>query len=237
MEGTAPSIAPNLTVVRAIATAVFAIALPLFLLTSGVRWTALGEGFYLDEFQKYRVGQVTGLAEQELRRVAQAFVAYFHSEPGPLDLTVEVRGAPQPLFNQREVEHMRDVQALMHRVFQVWFLSLVGLAVAAAAIAAVDLPSGGKALVRAAAIGGGVAVGTVGALGLAAAMDFRQLFLQFHMVSFANDLWLLDPTRDRLIQLFPQGYFFDAAIRIAVQTVALGALTLGASIVALRGMD
>ncbi len=43
------------------------------------------------------------------------------------------------------------------------------------------------------------------ALGLGTLLGFDQLFWQFHLISFANELWQLDPTRDYLILLFPTG--------------------------------
>jgi integral membrane protein (TIGR01906 family) len=64
------------------------------------------------------------------------------------------------------------------------------------------------------------------ALGLVIAFDFDQFFLQFHLLSFANDFWMLDPTRDYLIMLFPQGFWYDAALFCAIAT-AVGAIILG----------
>ena len=57
-------------------------------------------------------------------------------------------------------------------------------------------------------------LGVIGVLGALAATDFSDLFIQFHLLSFSNDLWLLDPRTDNLIRLFPQEFFLDAAMRI-----------------------
>ena len=64
------------------------------------------------------------------------------------------------------------------------------------------------------------------ALGLGILLNFDQLFLQFHLFSFSNEYWQLDPTRDYLIMLFPQGFFFDAATLCALATGG-GAVVLG----------
>lgn len=236
MESASSAVNALVTPIRLTATVVFAFALPVFLIASGVRWVTLGEGFYLEEFARYGVGQVTGLPNDELRRVGHAFVTYFQAEPGRLDIMVNTANGPSPLFSEREILHMVDVQALMHGVFQVWTVALVGLAISALAIFAVEPASGGFALVRAGALGGALAVLFVGLLGVAALFDFSQLFYRFHLLSFSNDLWLLDPRRDRLIQLFPTGFFYDAALRIAVQTVVLGVVILVASIGTLRSL-
>ena len=61
-------------------------------------------------------------------------------------------------------------------------------------------------------------------------IDFHSLFLLFHRVAFTNDLWLLDPRTDLMIQLMPNPFFIEYAAVIAViffaATVALAALSL-----------
>ena len=215
---------------------VFALAVPAFLVASGVRWVALDEGFYLGEFARHRVGQTTGLSNAALTEVARAFITYFQLPPGPMENAVALPASRGPLLNERELAHMADVQLLMHRVFDVWGGALVALGVSALGIVGARPATGGRALVRAGAFGGALAVLAVSAVGAASLLDFSQLFLRFHLASFSNDLWMLDPARDRLIQLFPLGFFFDAAVRIAVQTVAIGAIIAAVSLVTLRQM-
>ena len=48
---------------------------------------------------------------------------------------------------------------------------------------------------------------------------FDRLFIAFHLISFSNDLWQLDPSRHMLIAMFPQNFFFDATLIVAVLTV------------------
>ena len=42
-------------------------------------------------------------------------------------------------------------------------------------------------------------------------IDFDSLFYAFHLVAFRNDLWLLNPATDLLIQLMPTAFFMDYA--------------------------
>ena len=63
-------------------------------------------------------------------------------------------------------------------------------------------------------------------LGIVIMADFDSFFYRFHLISFANDLWMLNPATDYLIMLFPQGFWFDAGLFCAL-TTALGALILG----------
>jgi len=38
---------------------------------------------------------------------------------------------------------------------------------------------------------------------------FSNLFYNFHLLFFNNDLWLLDPLKDNLIRMFPESFFYD----------------------------
>lgn len=46
--------------------------------------------------------------------------------------------------------------------------------------------------------------------------DFTKYFIVFHKIFFNNDLWVLDPRTDMLINIVPEGFFFDTAARIAM---------------------
>ena len=57
-----------------------------------------------------------------------------------------------------------------------------------------------------------------------AIIGFDRLFLFFHLVSFSNELWILDPRHDYLIAMFPQGFFFDCTVAIAFLTLLEGGI-------------
>ena len=209
---------------RLLATIVIALAIPILLVSSAVRSVTLNESFYMREFERYGVGQVTGFSEAELSQVARIFISYFQGDPGRLDARV-VRGTGTiAVFNEREIAHMVDVQVLIQRVFQAGWVALALMIVATLAIVVPDPTTSLSALLRAAAIGGAVTASVVGLAAAGSLIDFNRLFLMFHFLSFSNDLWLLDPNRDRLIQLFPEGFFYDAALQIGARSAGIGAL-------------
>ena len=45
--------------------------------------------------------------------------------------------------------------------------------------------------------------------------DFTKYFILFHKIFFNNDLWILDPSTDLLINIVPEPFFMDTAFRIA----------------------
>lgn len=46
--------------------------------------------------------------------------------------------------------------------------------------------------------------------------DFSKYFVVFHRIFFNNDLWILDPATDMLINIVPEPFFMDTALRIGI---------------------
>ena len=63
-----------------------------------------------------------------------------------------------------------------------------------------------------------VAVGIVliptAGIGIAAAIDFNSVFVQFHNIFFDNDLWLFDPAEDFYDPNASRRSFYDMAFRV-----------------------
>jgi len=203
---------------------IFILCLPVLLVTASVTAAANCPALYHHGFAKYDVGQVTGLAQSELDKAADGLIAYFKSGEEFIDLTVVKDGRPFTLFNEREVGHLKDVKGLFRLV---WWM-LWGTLAYALAFAGCCLFwwRQRRALGWGLLGGGGLTLFLMLALGIAALIDFDGLFLQFHLLSFANDLWMLNPATDYLIMLFPQGFWYDAAI-YCVLGAAGGAIVLG----------
>jgi integral membrane protein (TIGR01906 family) len=213
-----------MTILKTIAQCLFILCLPLLLLTASVSAAANSPWLYKYGFQKYDVSNVTGLAPVELDKVARGLISYFNSGDEYINLTVEKDGQPFTLFNEREVAHLKDVKGLFHLVYK----TLLGSFVYAIVFIGMSLfwwrdkrRLGGGLF-----FGGVLTLALTLALGLAIVFDFDQFFLQFHLLSFANDFWMLDPARDYLIMLFPQGFWFNAALFCALAT-AVAAVILG----------
>ena len=202
----------------------FILCLPALLLTASISWATNSHWLYKYGFDKYSVSQTTGLSPSELDKAARGLIDYFNSDDETISLTVMKDGEPLTLFNEREVAHLRDVKGLFQMVYRV----LLGTLVYALVYAGLSLflwkdrrrPAWGL-------VGGScLTLVLMLALGLGTLLNFDRLFRQFHLISFANDLWLLDPTSDYLIMLFPQGFWYDTAIFCAMATAA-GAVILG----------
>lgn len=209
-------------IIRWAAAALFILAVPVLLVLTNVRIATLEPRVYQYSFRQYDVPRAAGIDRAELDRAAEDITLYFHDNREFLDTRVVVNGQEQPLFSPREVLHMRDVKQLFRWTFHIHEAALAYIVVY---IGVAVLWSGEQSLRRLArlALTAGsltAALLTVGAL--AALVGFDQLFLQFHMLSFANDFWQLDPARDHLIQMFPQGFWFDITLAVGVLSIMEG---------------
>jgi integral membrane protein (TIGR01906 family) len=212
-----------LRIIRIIAQWLFILCLPVLLLTASVSLAVNCPWLYQYGFDKYNVSQTTGLEEAELDKIPGALIGYFNSGEESIDLSVQKDSEPFELFNEREVGHLRDVKGLFRLVYAL----LLGTGIYACVYAGLNLFWWrNRRFYWGLVGGGGLTLVLMLAIGLAAAIDFDWLFLKFHLISFANDLWMLNPATDYLIMLFPQGFWFDAAIYCAAATAFL-ALVLG----------
>ena len=213
---------------RWVPAALFIIAVPVFLVTGSLTWAFNNIGLYERGFEKYRITLASGISREDLRQVALDLRSYFNSGEEPLSVRARIFGLEQELFNEKEVHHMRDVKRLLWGVYVVFGLSAACLA----ALIATGLVRKRRVyllpLARMSIWGGGLTVGLLVLFGIVASVGFDALFLLFHQISFANDFWQLDPRTDYLVLLFPQGFWFDATMWVAIRAMT-GALILAAA--------
>ena len=216
------------TGVRWLPSSLFVVAVPVFLITGSLTWAFNNIGLYEDGFEKYRISRASGISATDLRQVAQDLRTYFNSGQEPLHVLTRIYGQERELFNEKEVHHMRDVKRLLWGVYGAFAASAVCLTVLIAI--GIARARGGyvRTLSRRALWGGGLTVLLLALFGIVASVGFDALFLLFHRVSFANDFWQLDPRTDYLVLLFPQGFWFDATMWVALRAIAGGLLLAAA---------
>ncbi len=211
----------------AITSILFVICIPMLLLTTDLRFAANDIRLYEYGFNKYEVSAATGLDNEELLSVADQMVTYFNSDEESLDID---------LFNQREVTHLKDVKGLIQLAYRLQLASLAYIVVYIVINFVLRRGAFWRGLARRLIWGSGATIALLAVLGLWAVIGFDSLFLLFHLVSFSNELWQLSPG-DKLLLLFPQGFFNDAALFVAAaaigEAIIIGGVAWG--VLALRG--
>jgi len=208
----------------------FVCCLPVLLVTSTICLEVNELRLYEYGFDKYEISQATGLDSQQLRTVAQHLIDYFDWRTDTAQIVVDRGGDNFNLFNERELIHLEDVRKLIQRDYWVQGGSFLLMVLCALALF-FGLNSGWRMLLRGLFWGSLVTVGLMIILALWAFLGFERFFILFHVVSFSNQYWMLDPARDYLIRLFPGGFFYDAALfgygAVIFEALLVGGLSFG----------
>lgn len=191
-----------------------ALALILVLLITSVEAVVYwNPGYFEHEYEKHGVLEDVSMEMDDLMEVTDHMMGYLRGEEESLQILTTVSGHERFFFSERELAHMVDVKGLFLGALT---LRRVGIAVFAAALLILCLKKQQRILPRAMMLGTGIFLGVAGLVGIAAAVDFTKCFTIFHQIFFDNDLWLLDPDTDLLINIVPQPFFVDTALRIGL---------------------
>ena len=155
----------------------------------------------------------TGYTTEELNAATGAILSDLVF--GPAEFDVEVRG--EPVLNERERGHMRDVRAAF---MALGIAALVSIAVLALAFARRDRQATWRA-VRRGALGLAAAIVTLGVVALVA---FDVLFELFHRIFFPAGSYTFDPTTERLVQLFPFRFWQETSIAVGLVILLVSAI-------------
>ena len=217
---------PTLTLSRSSARllqVLIVIALPLVLVLGAVQLLTL------DQYVAFEYGKADfppdpyGLTRAQRIQFASANFRFVR-EAQPLSVLAEQQLDGQAAYDERELGHMRDVQNVYQASAWTWQITLLLTLLLAFTLGwrVETRPRLGAAL----AWGGLLSAGLVGAIGLLALVAWQFWFVAFHEVFFAAGTWSFAYS-DLLIRLFPERFWFDAALTIAGVVVGAGLLMSG----------
>ena len=217
---------------------IFVACLPIFLIAANVGYITDSNWLYTYNWWRNGVPDRTGLSTTELDSAADQIKDYFQNDADRLDVKVNTTRGEISLFEEREILHMIDVKGLMRSVAatSLWTgIVLLFCAALGAAIRRREFFASLSRWLRWCALVWGIAIAVVIIIAI---IDFTWIFTQFHLLSFANDLWQLDPFRHYLLLLFPERFFLEATIFIAILSVIefIG-LYVGARLMEIRLAD
>jgi integral membrane protein (TIGR01906 family) len=129
-----------------------------------------------------------------------------------------------PMYNERELSHMVDVKVILQGVFLIG-----GVGAGGAVLVMAVLWRQSRASLRSGLLGGSLlTIGIIATIVILAITSWDFFFTQFHRVFFAEGTWVFLYS-DTLIRLFPEQFWFDAALLI-------GGLTTTESLIILAPM-
>jgi len=174
-------------------------------------------------FQKYKISAVTGINDEQLKQAGKKLIDYLNDRTDSPQIIVTNGKSNFNLYNDIELTHLGDVRDII-QLFKI--LQIVSIAALILAGILLYARAGIQKILGGIQLGSILTIAVTVVLISWALIDFQSLFYLFHMVSFSNDLWILDPSKDYLIMMFPQEFFNDAALFMIATIIIVSLIIL-----------
>jgi integral membrane protein (TIGR01906 family) len=177
------------------------------------------------EYQRIPSDQF-GFTDAERLELAQATLAYLQ-RPEPAEQVIfmledlRLPGSGEPLYNEREIDHMIDVKVVADAMWRVAQIAIV--IVTAGVLFLVARPFSHREAYRAIFHGGVATTAVLLTIGLLIGLAWEFFFIQFHELLFPPGTWVFART-DSLIRLFPEQFWFDVGMIISGGALVTGIL-------------
>lgn len=185
--------------------------LPFAILLGSVYYVAFDLDFHDSEFSK--TGVYSAYDKDFVMNLSSNLLGYYNDK----------EQLNNSYYTSREIAHLEDVKALSNNVLAAVIIAfiLIGLSIH------VNRSSVLKPLM----LGSMLLIVLVIALSV---VDFNVLFENFHLASFDNDYWQLNPEEHILVNIFTFRFFEDLFTKAAFISMMIGILSLLAGIIAIR---
>jgi integral membrane protein (TIGR01906 family) len=189
------------------------------------------EEWFYAEYAKLGTGRLIGMSSKDIVNSMMRLIDYMEGRVPDISVEVEYNGKTYEMFNEKESLHMVDVRTLYQsfrsiRTFGAMAAVLM-LILASLAVRRDTLKVFSRGFLAAGSIFALFAV----ILGLWVLIDFASFWTEFHMMFFTNNLWLLDPSVDRMILICPEQLFYDIVTRFGGWFLTVMAVLAAASAV------
>ena len=191
---------------------ILGIFISIFLLITAVQYFTFNENYLFKNIDKN-----VPVPSSDLKVISANLADYLENKQETLNFEITYAEKRRAAFNTREIQHMVDVKDIYIKLN---YLKLISLLMIIGIIAL----SRKKYLLNAMYYSAGVSFGAATLLGIIISINFNKAFIFFHEIAFSNDLWLLDPRTDLLINLLPLSFFINISIHMLILFIALQSL-------------
>lgn len=209
----------------------------VFLITSIEAVAYWTPGYFENEYTKYQVlNDLPEMTMDDLLTVTDEMMAYLRGNREDLHVFTTMGGEYREFFNAREIAHMEDVRdlfigGLWIRRIGVLFVTVYALILMLWCRKDDDRKTLLKKVVPSSlCLGTGIFFTAALLIAGIIATDFSKYFVVFHHIFFDNDLWILNPATDMLINIVPEPFFMDTALRIGIAFGIMVILFFGISL-------
>lgn len=186
------------------------ILLPLTVILFNFKLMAFNLDFYQQEYLK--LGVYDKFSEEDVNKNTILLIDYLNDRNNNLETD---------FFNEKEILHLKDVKNLIQTAYLLFYISLILVIL----LIFYFIYTKNYLLSSSSFIYGGAL--TILIILILFLSNFNNLFTNFHLTFFKNNLWLLDPTKDNLINLFPLQFFKDIFQRIILNSIYTSIILVG----------
>lgn len=189
------------------------VVISLVSLVVSIEFNSYNKNYYINSYIENQIPKITNKSINDLSKITDNIISYLKNKGGNELL--------EPYFNEREVLHMEDVQGL----FKIarW-IRTIGIILSLLLISYLLRKKAYGFLGRILSLGLFTNHLIFGVLAILASIDFNRYFNYFHYIFFSNDLWILNPKTDLMIQMLPEVFFMKIALNIMLSFFILLAI-------------
>jgi len=188
---------------------ILGILISIFLLITSIQYFSFNENYLFENIDKN-----VPVPQASLNLMSEKIANYLEDQNDSLVFEIDYAGDKRQAFNTREIHHMVDVKEIYLKLRS---LKLIALLLMLGMILIIRK----KYLLNAMYYSAGLSAGFSVFFGIIIAINFNKAFIFFHEIAFSNDLWLLDPKTDLLINLLPLSFFINISIHMLLLFIAL----------------
>ena len=203
---------------------VFAIILCFVFLLSSIRYVAFNEKLYRKLQIKHEIAPFVLMTQEELDDITHEIIKYMKGDRKDLVIYDIQDGVKREIFNDREKTHMVDVLNLFTVSEWVLVIMICLLAIIVIAGFLMDMDTMRSIFLKTVMITMVITVLLFIMLIFYMIVDFHSFWMLFHKILFTNDLYLLDPYTDLLVNIMSLEFFVSISYYVSL---CFGLLFLG----------
>lgn len=147
------------------------------------------------------------ISVSDYEKISNEITSYLKNENDSLLFKVTLNNNEIDAFNKKEIKHMIDVKNIYLLLNKLKYLSIIFILLIVILIRK-------KFLFNSIYYSNFISLLFLIIIGFFINIDFSKYFTYFHELAFSNDLWLLNPRTDLLINLLPLSFFIKISINI-----------------------
>ncbi|MDF1617831.1 TIGR01906 family membrane protein [Petrocella sp. FN5] len=197
------------------------VAMVVILFIGSLQLVIFNEVLFRWHYETHQITETTKMTLPDLMTVTDQLLDYIKDKEDHMVIESKIDGINQEIFGEREKAHMIDVKNLYIWARNMQWLSLflvviiIGYGWMKSKIMLYETLSRVKYVIP-------LLLTMMVGIGILFATDFNKYFTIFHELFFSNDLWLLDPKTDIMINMVPEIYFYT----VVMMSLALFVLSM-----------